>query len=57
MKAAPDLTTAAGPIKGLQYRRCRVGEADYPSALAGDDEPVLLLHGFPQGSPQISPPS
>jgi haloacetate dehalogenase len=48
MKAAPELTTATGPIKGLDYRRGRVGEADYLFALAGDDEPVLLLHGFPQ---------
>ena len=48
MKAAPELTTSTGPIEGLEYRRGRVGEADYLFALAGDDEPVLLLHGFPQ---------
>jgi haloacetate dehalogenase len=42
------LEEASGPIKAIDYRRCRIGEADYLFALAGDGEPVLLLHGFPQ---------
>jgi haloacetate dehalogenase len=39
---------ASGPIQGLEYRRRRVGDADYLFALAGHGEPALLLHGFPQ---------
>jgi haloacetate dehalogenase len=39
---------ASGPIAAVEYRRCRIGDADYLLALAGDGDPVLLLHGFPQ---------
>jgi haloacetate dehalogenase len=42
------LETASGPIPAVEYRRCRIGEADYLFALAGGGEPLLLLHGFPQ---------
>jgi haloacetate dehalogenase len=37
-----------GPPRAVAYRRCPIGEADYLFALAGDGDPVLLLHGFPQ---------
>jgi haloacetate dehalogenase len=43
-----ELETASGPIAGVEYRRGRVGEADYLFAVAGDGDPVLLLHGFPE---------
>jgi haloacetate dehalogenase len=35
-------------VKGVDYRRFRIRDADYLAALAGDGEAVLLLHGFPQ---------
>jgi haloacetate dehalogenase len=44
----PEFEEATGPIEGMQYRRGRIGDADYLFALARDGEPVLLLHGFPQ---------
>jgi haloacetate dehalogenase len=39
---------AVGPIEGLDYRRCRIGDAEYLFACAGSGDPVLLLHGFPE---------
>jgi pimeloyl-ACP methyl ester carboxylesterase len=47
-RLTPELETATGPIKDAEYRRCCVGGAEYLFALAGDGEPVLLLHGFPE---------
>ena len=46
----PKLETVAetGPITGLHYHRCRIGDASYLFALGGGGDPVLLLHGFPQ---------
>ena len=46
--SAEELEAAAGRIKGLEYRRCRVREADLLVAMAGAGSPLLLLHGFPQ---------
>jgi haloacetate dehalogenase len=37
-----------GPMQAVDYYRCQIGDADYLFALAGEGEPVLLLHGFPQ---------
>jgi haloacetate dehalogenase len=48
MTSKLETLAASGPVKGAAYRRCRIGEADYLLAQAGDGEPVLLLHGFPQ---------
>lgn len=42
------MATSRGPIKGVDYDRLRVGEADYLAGTAGEGPPVLLLHGFPQ---------
>jgi haloacetate dehalogenase len=39
---------ATGPITGVDYAHCRIGEADYLFARAGSGHPVLLLHGFPE---------
>jgi len=36
------------PLTGVDYRRRRIGDADYLFALAGDGDAVLLLHGFPE---------
>jgi haloacetate dehalogenase len=44
----PKLEATSGPVNAVDYRRCRVGDADYLFALAGRGDPVLLLHGFPQ---------
>jgi haloacetate dehalogenase len=46
--ANPNTVTATGPIGTADYGRCRIGEADYLFAHAGDGAPVLLLHGFPE---------
>jgi haloacetate dehalogenase len=35
-------------IDGFEYRAVAVGETGYRPGVAGDGEPVLLLHGFPQ---------
>jgi haloacetate dehalogenase len=37
-----------GRIRGMDYLRVAVGDAEYLAASAGDGPPVLLLHGFPQ---------
>jgi haloacetate dehalogenase len=44
----PEIEAATGPIEAVHYRRFRIGDADYLFARAGDGEPVLFLHGFPQ---------
>ena len=46
--SAEELERATGPIKGLEYGRCRVGDAHLLVATAGAGSPLLLLHGFPQ---------
>lgn len=46
--SAEELERATGPIKGLEYGRCRVGDAHLLVAMAGAGSPLLLLHGFPQ---------
>ena len=46
--SARALETATGPIQGLAYGRCLVGNADLLFATAGAGSPLLLLHGFPQ---------
>jgi haloacetate dehalogenase len=43
-----DFARVVGPIEGLDYHRAAIGGAEYLFALAGEGEPVLLLHGFPQ---------
>jgi haloacetate dehalogenase len=46
---APSKTVAAtGPITGVAYYRCRIGEAEYLFARSGGGNPLLLLHGFPE---------
>ena len=40
--------TPAGPLADVHYSRMRVRDLDYLFATAGQGEPVLLLHGFPQ---------
>jgi haloacetate dehalogenase len=37
-----------GPIADMEYRRLQIGRAEYLVASAGNGQPVLLLHGFPQ---------
>jgi haloacetate dehalogenase len=37
-----------GPLAGVEYRRCHIGDTSYRCALTGSGPPVLLLHGFPQ---------
>jgi haloacetate dehalogenase len=39
---------SAEPLADVRYRRVHVAEVDYLVATAGEGEPVLLLHGFPQ---------
>ena len=46
--SAEELEAATGRIEGLEYRRCRVRDADLLVAMAGAGSPLLLLHGFPQ---------
>jgi haloacetate dehalogenase len=48
MTADPNIVAATGPITGVDYGRCRIGEADYLFARAGGGNPLLLLHGFPE---------
>jgi haloacetate dehalogenase len=48
MTSEHEPTAATGPIQDADYRRVRVGGADYLVAFVGSGEPVLLLHGFPQ---------
>lgn len=45
---SPPEPAAGGPLNGVDYRRRRVGDANYLFALAGRGDAVLLLHGFPQ---------
>jgi len=45
---SPPEPTVSGPLNGVDYRRRRVGDANYLFALAGGGDAVLLLHGFPQ---------
>jgi haloacetate dehalogenase len=48
MTADPNTVAARGPITGVDYGRCHIGEADYLFARAGGGDPLLLLHGFPE---------
>jgi haloacetate dehalogenase len=48
MTAGPTTVAATGPVAGVDYRRCQVGDVDYLFARAGSGDPVLLLHGFPE---------
>jgi alpha/beta hydrolase fold len=48
MTADPNTVAATGPITGVDYGPCRIGEADYLFARAGGGNPLLLLHGFPE---------
>jgi haloacetate dehalogenase len=47
-QVTPKSEAATGLIKAVEYRRCRIGDTDYLFARAGEGEPVLVLHGFPQ---------
>jgi haloacetate dehalogenase len=46
--ADPRTVSASGPITGVDYGRCRIGEVAYLFARAGSGDPILLLHGFPE---------
>src|SRR5215213_2594624 len=35
-------------IEGVKHRFIRAGEMDFHVALAGEGDPVVLLHGWPQ---------
>ena len=48
MTAYPNTVAATGPMTGVDYGRCRLGEVDYLFARAGSGNPLLLLHGFPE---------
>jgi haloacetate dehalogenase len=42
------MSESGARISGLDYRRLRVGDADYQVAVGGDGPAVVLLHGYPQ---------